>query len=141
MQYSSSVDIAQPQEVVRPYIESLTQYPKWMPLVHSVQEIDANTWMVELRAKVGPLARSKRLRMTRTIHSADHVRFERDENDGRKHSPWQLDAKIQNNGGGCTVVMQLKYGGTLWTGGVLDKVLASQVDAGKKGLVSLVHGA
>lgn len=112
-----------------------------MPLVYSVQEIDSETWWVELRAKVGPLARSKRLRMRRTINSAEHIRFERQEDDGKKHSPWQLDAKISDHPQGVTVVMEMQYGGSLWTGGILDKVLATQADAGKQRLAELVQNS
>ncbi|MFM9083467.1 MAG: hypothetical protein ACKOQ7_06230 [Actinomycetota bacterium] len=36
------------------------------------------------------------------------------------------------------VTMVLEYGGSLWTGGILDRVLASQIDAGKEGLARLV---
>jgi hypothetical protein len=38
-------------------------------------------------------------------------------------------------------VMQLTYGGNLWTAGVLDRVLASHTDAGKSGLARAVYGA
>jgi hypothetical protein len=37
--------------------------------------------------------------------------------------------------------MEMAYGGTLWTAGILDRVLASQVEAGKAGLARVVQGA
>ena len=59
---------AAPSAVVA-HVAELDAYPKWMSLVHSATRVaNANepTWDVELRAKVGPFARSKRLRMVRT---------------------------------------------------------------------------
>ena len=52
-------------------------------------------WSVDLRGRLGPFARAKRLRMVRTVHEPDHhARFERVEHDGRQHSPWVLDATV-----------------------------------------------
>jgi hypothetical protein len=70
-----------------------------MDLVHEVQEVsptdDRRTWEVELQAQVGPFARSKRLRMVRVVHDPGRrVVFERDEIDGRRHSPWILAATL-----------------------------------------------
>jgi hypothetical protein len=42
---------------------------------------------------------------------------------------------------GTNVTIDLSYGGTLWTAGILDRVLASQVDAGKAGLLRVVLNA
>ena len=43
-------------------------------------------------------------------------------------------------GGGTDVTIDLHYGGSLWTAGVLDRVLAAQIDAGKTGLARAVAG-
>lgn len=128
-------------EVVRPFVSDLARYPQWMPLVHSADASGEDAWNVELRAKVGVFARSKRLRMKRTIDSDSLYVFEREEIDGRRHSPWLMRVSLAPTGGGSVVTIDLSYGGNLWTGGVLDRVLASQVDAGKKGLANVVHGA
>ena len=112
-----------------------------MPLVHSADASGEDAWNVELRAKVGVFARSKRLRMKRTVDSDSLYVFEREEIDGRRHSPWLMRVSLAPTGGGSVVTIDLSYGGNLWTGGVLDRVLASQVDAGKKGLANVVHGA
>ena len=126
---------------VLPFVNDLSRYPQWMPLVHSVlPEADAS-WNVELRAKVGVFARSKRIRMTRTTNTENEVVFERNELDDRQHSPWRLAVSLQGSDTSCTVTMNLEYGGTLWTAGVLDRVLASQVDAGKANLAAVVQGA
>ncbi|MEY4633845.1 MAG: hypothetical protein RLZ18_1217 [Actinomycetota bacterium] len=112
-----------------------------MPLVHSVVADADASWCVELRAKVGVFARSKRIRMTRTTNTENEVVFERNELDGRQHSPWRLAISLQGSDISSTVTMNLEYGGTLWTAGVLDRVLASQVDAGKANLAKVVQGA
>ena len=138
MKYSSSVDLCVPKEHVLPYVADLSQYLLWMPLIHEVEPIDEGVWKVELRAKVGVFARSKRLTMKRTTHTADRLIFERQEADGRQHAPWVMEVSLIDTTKGCTVSIQLSYGGNLWTAGVLDKILAHQVDLGKKTLAELV---
>ena len=141
MKYSSSVALTAPVDVVRPHISDLSRYPEWMPLVHSANASGTDVWDVELRAKVGVFARSKRLRMRCTLNSESLYVFERDEEDGRRHSPWMMRVSLTATTSGSTVAIDLSYGGNLWTAGVLDRVLASQVDAGKAGLAAVVHGA
>lgn len=141
MKYSSSVSLDAPVDKVRPLVSDLAKYPQWMPLVFSATSSEVDVWDVELRAKVGVFARSKRLRMRRTVDSDSLYVFEREETDGRRHSPWLMRVSVVPSEEGSLVTIDLSYGGNLWTAGVLDRVLASQVDAGKKGLASLLHGA
>ena len=97
-------------------------------------------WAVELRARLGPLARSKRLRMERTVHDTErHVAvFERVERDGRHHSPWVLRAEVVGDGEGSALHMHLHYGGALWTGGLMERALTDQITAGRERLSALV---
>ena len=141
MKYSSSVSLTATSDVVRPFVSDLAKYPEWMPLVHSAVAIADDAWDVELRAKVGVFARSKRLRMRRTLNTDTLYVFERDEDDGRRHSPWMMRVSLTPSDIGSTVAIDLSYGGNLWTAGVLDRVLASQVDAGKAALAAVVQGA
>lgn len=141
MNYSSSIDLPYAIEFVRPFVEDLSAYPAWMPMVHTVSVVDEEVWAVELRAKVGVFARSKKLRMRRSMNDENVIVFERDEDDGRQHSPWVMRVLLSPTASGTTVTIDLSYGGTLWTAGILDRVLASQVDAGKAGLVKAVQGA
>jgi hypothetical protein len=125
------------------YVDDLSRYPAWMDLVHRVEPLPADpapAWQVELRARVGPLARSKRLRMHRTVHdaAARRVVFERAEADGRRHSDWVLSATVAERDGHSTLDMHLHYGGALWTGGVLERVLADQIRSGRDRLAGLV---
>lgn len=138
MQYSSSVALNVSPSRVLPYVADLAQYPAWMPLVHAVQAVGPDVWSVELRAKVGVFARSKRLTMKRTTNTDSLVIFERHESDNREHAPWVMKVALSDSDGGCVVNIDLSYGGNLWTAGVLDKVLAHQVDLGKKSLAELV---
>lgn len=141
MNYSSSVDLPFTIDVVRPFVEDLASYPTWMPMVHNVASIADDLWTVELRAKVGVFARSKKLRMRRSMNEENVIVFERDEDDGRQHSPWVMRVMLAPSATGTSVTIDLSYGGTLWTAGILDRVLASQVDAGKAGLARAVQGA
>lgn len=123
-------------------VDDLATYPQWNGLVHSAvaEPGDAPVWDVELRARLGPLARSKRLRMVRTVRDTEAftVQFERDQADGRNHSPWVLRAVIVERDGASTLTMHLHYGGSLWTGGALERVLAEQITSGRERLLQLV---
>ncbi len=141
MRHSSTVEIAVAPSVVHPWVSDLCRYTEWMPLVHAAERNGDDAWNVELRAKVGVFARSKRLRMRRTMDDGTVIVFERDEDDGRRHSPWVLRVTLSPTGAGCAVTMDLSYGGSLWSAGVLDRVLANSVDAGKAGLARVVQGA
>ena len=83
-----------------PHVDDLDRYPSWMRLVHAAERVDdpedRPAWTVELRARVGPLARSKRLRMVRSEAVPDQlVVFERAELDGRVHARWALRAELE----------------------------------------------
>ncbi len=123
-----------PSGRVRPHVEDLSLYNAWMPLVHAVDRVDATTWNVELRAKVGPFARSKRLRMIRTVDEPLHIVFERHEVDGKSHAPWLLSVMLQPRESETVVSVQLDYQGALWTGGLLDKVLRDHIAVAKERL-------
>jgi hypothetical protein len=151
MQIERDTLVPAPAERVFALVDDLSVYPTWMELVHDVHEEpptgDRRTWNVELQAQVGPFARSKRLRMTRVVHEPDRrVVFERDEIDGRRHSPWILSAALHPEGseelgsaGGTTrLTMTLTYGGNLWTGAVLQRVLDDHVERGAATLSALL---
>jgi len=125
------------------HVDDLARYSEWTTLVHraDADPADAQAWQVELRARMGPLARSKRLRMSRTLRDPHtHVAvFERTEIDGKHHSPWVLRAQVDEVDGASTLRMHLHYGGALWTGGVLERVLADQITSGRERLLALVN--
>ena len=131
-----------PSEVA-PFVADLSAYPRWMGLVHAVTPEIGTTdpvWMVELRAKVGPFARSKRLRMVRTVDdSPTHVRFERRESDTNSHGTWVLDARLD----GTTTThlkVRLQYEGRLWSS-VIERVLRDEVERSKERLLALVSAS
>lgn len=124
------------------HVADIEDYPAWMPLIHDVERLDGDTpaWMVELRAQVGPFARSKRLRMERTRLEEDRIAvFERREADGREHSEWILRADLDVDDDGHTVLkMTMSYDGSLWAGPILERVLDDQVRRGRDRLLALV---
>ena len=147
MDISRRVRVPGPPERVFAHVDDLSRYPVWMDLVHDVEPVaavgdESAAWTVELRAKVGPLARSKRLRMARTEHVFPvSAVFERRETDGRTHSPWILRAEVAAGAGGpgdVELAMHLHYGGSLWTGAVLERVLDSHVERGSRRLRELL---
>lgn len=139
-----------PPDRTFPLVDDLTAYPAWMDLVHEASEApssaDRPAWDVELQAQVGPFARSKRLRMVRVVHDRpSHVVFEREETDGRRHSPWTLAVTLAPGSSGdeanaTRLTMTLTYGGNLWTGAVLQRVLDDHVERGARALRVLVGG-
>jgi len=145
MEIERSIVLDASADAVFALVDDLDRYPQWMQLVHDV-EIAAPTvedqpaWEVELRAQVGPFARSKRLRMVRTVHEpTSTVVFERDEVDGRRHSPWVLRCAIVPDAGErVQLTMTLVYGGNLWTGAVLQRVLDDHVERGGVELAALL---
>jgi uncharacterized protein YndB with AHSA1/START domain len=116
-------------------MSDLATYGQWMKLIERCEPAVPSTddagpaWWVTLRAKVGPFARSKRLRMVRTDATPDStIRFERRETDGRQHSDWIMTCAIDPVETGSRITVSLSYSGGLWSG-PLDAVLGSQVDS------------
>jgi len=126
-------------------VADLTTYPHWLDIVHQVSaqatgSVELGAWLVELRGKVGPFARSKRLRMVRSVcESPNKVVFERLEIDGRKHSPWVLTAQVGATSVGSNLTVNLHYGGTLFAGGVLERLLADQIVQGSERLLAVLQ--
>jgi hypothetical protein len=149
MQIERHTLVPGPPERAFALVDDLGAYPAWMDLVHDVEEAapadGRRTWNVELQAQVGPFARSKRLRMVRTVHDPQRqVVFERAEVDGRRHSPWVLAATLDTPSsetgetGETRLTMTLTYGGNLWTGAVLQRVLDDHVERGATALRALL---
>lgn len=146
MRSTQSVVVAASPGVVFPFVATLDQYPHWLGLVHDVEStptLDGElgpSWLVEIRARVGPFTRSKRLRMTRTTHDFEiAAEFERAEVDGRDHARWALRAELNELTNGATeVTMHLAYDGDLWGGVLLERVLEQEIKRGRAGLAALV---
>jgi len=84
-------------------VESLDRYPAWLEIVGRVEPADpmagdaGPAWLVDLRGQLGPLRRSKRLRMVRFVHNPPHrVQFTRRELDGKAHSRWTLTVDVRD---------------------------------------------
>lgn len=145
MRSTESVVVGAPASVIFPFVVDLAEYPRWLPLVHEAEAAAAAprpAWDVEIRARVGPFARSKRLRMERIELVEDRLAvFERAELDGRDHARWALRVELTAIGPDSTeVTMHLAYDGALWTGGLLNAVLDEQIRRGRSGLAELVSG-
>lgn len=143
MQTSESVTIPAPPPAVFPHVADLDQYPAWLGMVHTAMPDYTGSlpaWWVELRARVGPFARSKQLRMERTERIVDELAvFERAELDGRDHARWVLRVELSPLSDDSTVVtMHLSYDGRLWTGGLLARVLDDEIRRGRVGLAEAV---
>lgn len=129
------------------WVGSLDTYDRWLDIVPHSEPADfadgdpGPAWMVTLRGKVGPLARSKRLRMVRTdIDAPTHVTFERREIDGRDHAPWVLRARVSGGAKHSTLTMDLHYGGNLWVP-LLERMLRAEIEKSRSRLRALIIGA
>lgn len=126
------------------WVEDLGRYPRWLDIVPRADPVDAHpddpgpAWSVDLRGRLGPFARAKRLRMVRTVHDAPTTaRFERLEHDGRQHSPWVLEATVSGSADASHLAMSLHYGGRLWMP-VLDRLLTDEIERSRPRLLALV---
>jgi hypothetical protein len=126
------------------WVAELDRYPEWLEIVPRAEPTEARpgdegpAWSVDLRGQVGPLARSKRLRMVRTVHDPpSRVVFERREDDGRRHSPWVLSVDLHPTDGGAQLHMHLHYGGRL-AGKPLEMLLAAEIERSRERLLALL---
>ena len=140
MDLEASLDAPCPPAELFTWVDDLSRYPQWLSIVTRAEPDGDGAWIVDLRGRVGPLARSKRLRMTRTTLEPDHlVVFERDEHDGRHHSPWVLRAVVEPVEAGSHLEMSLHYGGGLWAS-MLERMLRDEIDQSRARLLELVSG-
>ena len=138
MDVTAHLDAPHPPDAVFAVVEDLGTYPDWLDIVPRAEPDGADAWSVDLRGRVGPFARSKRLRMVRTVHEPPvAVRFERAEHDGRQHSPWVLRAEVAPAPGGTRLTMHLHYGGSLW-GPVLERLLGDEIERSRARLLALL---
>lgn len=130
-------------------VADLGTYPDWLDIVPTAEPAAADdgdpgpAWMVDLRAQVGPLRRSKRLRMVRSEHvGPERAVFERRELDDRSHSRWVLTADVhkESDGGPCLLRMGLHYGGSLWVP-LLDRLLADEIERSRVRLLAVLERA
>jgi hypothetical protein len=126
------------------WVADLERYPQWLDIVTRAVVADRHpgdtgpAWFVQLRGKIGPLSRSKRLRMVRTVADEPNaVTFERRETDGQTHSPWLLRATIEQRDGGSHLAMSLHYGGGLFEP-IVERLLTREIDDARARLAALV---
>lgn len=149
---SADLDAACTPEVLFAQVADLGGYPDWFGIVHRAVvdplHMDVavmpggaeGAWLVDLRGRLGPMARSKRLRMVRTVCDEPvRVRFERSELDGRNHSAWVLDASVAAIDGGSRLTVNLHYGGS-FGGALLRRMLLDEIEQARPRLAELVGG-
>lgn len=126
MEHLTSADRAALHRVVA----DLRTYPEWLDIVHRVEPApealgdDGAAFFVTLRARIGRLARAKRLRMVLRSTEDERVVFRRREVDGRRHSDWILEVRTFGASEGSRLEMRLTY-----TGGLFEPVVGRVLDA------------
>jgi hypothetical protein len=125
------------------WIDDLSRYPEWLGIVpRAVPDppVDGDpgpAWVIHLRGKVGPLTRSKRLRMVRSSVSPAEVVFERREVDGQQHSSWVLRAALASIDDGTRLTMRLHYDGRLWEP-LVERLLRDEIAQSRARLLALL---
>ncbi len=128
------------------WVDDLERYPRWLEIVRRATPAEpapgdeGPAWWVDLRGRLGPFARSKRLRMVRVVHEAPtRAVFERRELDGRAHAMWRLSADVEPTEGEVTRLrVHLHYAGGLFAP-VLERLLADEVARARPRLVALAE--
>ena len=148
MDVTADLEAPCPPDELFSWVDDLGRYPQWLDIVPRAEAVESQpgdagpAWSVDLRGRVGPLARSKRLRMVRTVLEPARVRFERVEHDGRRHSPWVLSAEVHAvpDGSGSRLRMHMHYGGSL-VGPLVERLLADEIASSRPRLLALVASA
>lgn len=138
-------DLSATPEDVLVWVSDLDQFPVWTNVLHSVEREPGSgepeqAWKVELRGKIGPFARSKRLRMVRVpTRSPLHVRFERREVDELDHGEWRFDVQVLpiDNGEKTHLTVVFEYEGRLWSIAV-ERLLRDEIESSKRRLTAVV---
>ena len=133
------LDAPHSPEAVWAVVSDLGTYPDWLDIVPRADSNGDGTWTVDLRGRLGPFARSKRLRMIRsTADEPTLAVFEREELDGRQHSSWVLRAEVApGKGDGTRLTMKLHYGGSLF-GPVLERLLGDTIEQSRPRLLAIL---
>lgn len=138
MEVVADLEAPHPPERVWAVVSDLATYPRWLDIVPKALAQPDGSWQVDLRGRLGPFARSKRLRMVRTVAAEPtSAVFERRELDGRQHSAWVLRAEVAPSGSGSRLTMRLHYGGSLF-GPVLERVLGDTIDKSRPRLLEVL---
>jgi uncharacterized protein YndB with AHSA1/START domain len=137
MDVTAHLDAPHPAAAVWAVVSDLSTYPRWLDIVPRADPADDGSWTIDLRGRLGPFARTKRLRMVRAeAVEPELVVFEREERDGREHSPWVLRAEVEAVGDVAShLTMRLHYGGSLF-GPVLERLLGDTIEKSRPKLLA-----
>ncbi|MGH2684781.1 MAG: SRPBCC family protein [Actinomycetota bacterium] len=139
MDVTAELDAPCSPAVLFTWVSDLGRYPEWLDIVPHAVPLGDGAWSVDLRGRLGPFARSKRLRMERTVcEEPQRARFERVEQDGRSHAPWILTADVAGTADGSRLIMHLHYGGGLF-GPVIERLLSDEIERSRPRLLACVR--
>ncbi len=149
MDARAELETTAPVDAVFAQLQRLDNYPKWLDIVSRAQPTagdpgdPGDAWMIDLRAQLGPLRRSKRLRIVRSeLDPPNRVRFVRRELEDRNNSLWSLTVEVRptesEGENGSIVNVHMHYGGALWIP-MLDRILEDEIRNSKPRLAALVE--
>ena len=142
MDFNGEARLAAPPDAIFAWVRELTTYPRWFSIVDRVEpEPGGSAWRVDLAARLGPLKRTKRVRMIAADvdEGQRRVRFERDEPGQGAHSAWVLGAEVVPEREGAKLLMHVHYGGVAWLPGI-DLILRDEARRAGGRLERLVAG-
>lgn len=121
-------------------LHDLAAYVRWVSIIGDVATDGPGAWIVELRADLGPLRRSKRLRMIRSDDESPRtVRFLRSELDGRRHAAWEMRLSVEPAAESSLVSVELGYDGRVPLG-AFERVVKAEVTAAAHRLETILTG-
>lgn len=109
-------------------IEDLPGYSDWHGMVHAV-EADGDGWLVDLKGRLGPFTKTKRVRLVRAESTVPgEVRFVRKELDRTDYGGWELQGTVEpaTGEGPCTLRFRLLYDGSSPLTSMLEPVLRAE---------------
>ena len=102
-------------------LRNLDIYKEFLMFIESVESTECpkglDSWIVILRAEIGPFERIKRLRMSRTSENQGYsLTFSRVELDEKNHSNWILNIRFDSITEQTTdITLDVSYSGKFWT--------------------------
>ncbi len=134
--------VNKPLDSVWPVVSDLATFPQWIEIVDTVV-VDAGeppAHFVILKARLGPISRSKKLRMVQTARGGESdpeannsVTFERQETHDIEVAMWKMNVTACSTGESSTQLsISLSYDGELWLpafGAILDSQVPKTIES------------
>ena len=133
MEQTINLKLQTSSDIVFEVVSDLETYPDWLDIVENVLAESNDAWFVTLTAKIGPIKRSKKLRMIRTVED-NTVNFIRQETHDREFSIWEMTSTVTElSESSSNLLIELNYSGAYWSS-LLDALFEAKKPGIEKSL-------